>query len=85
MPDITFPAPESHVPGYLAVPDGQGPWPGVVVVQDVLGMTTDLRRITDRLAACGYLAMAPALLPPRAAPSRRELPRLRLSRSRDRH
>jgi len=61
MPDITFPAPESHVPGYLAVPDGRGPWPGVVVVQDVLGMTTDLRRITDRLAASGYLAMAPAL------------------------
>jgi len=61
MPDITFPAPESHVPGYLAVPDGQGPWPGVVVVQDVLGMTADLRRITDRLAASGYLAMAPAL------------------------
>jgi carboxymethylenebutenolidase len=61
LPDITYPAPESHLPGYLAVPDGQGPWPGVVVVQDVLGMTADLRRITDRLAASGYLALAPAL------------------------
>ena len=61
MPDITYPAPESRLPGYLAVPDGQGPWPGVVVVHDVLGMTADLRRITDRLAASGYLALAPAL------------------------
>lgn len=61
MPDITYPAAEGHLPGYLAAPDGEGPWPGVVVVQDVLGMTADLRRITDRIAASGYLALAPAL------------------------
>ncbi|MGA7055216.1 MAG: dienelactone hydrolase family protein [Mycobacterium sp.] len=61
MSDTTYPVPESSAPGYFAVPHGQGPWPGVVVVQDVLGMTADLRRITDRLAASGYLALAPAL------------------------
>jgi carboxymethylenebutenolidase len=61
MPDITYPAPTSSLPGYLAEPDGEGPWPGVVVVQDVLGLTADLKRITDRLAANGYLALAPAL------------------------
>jgi carboxymethylenebutenolidase len=62
MPDIAFPTAEGgRVPGYLAVPEGSGPWPGVVVVHDVLGMTTDLKRITDRFAANGYLALAPAL------------------------
>ncbi len=61
MPDITYPAAGSPLPGYLAVPDGEGPWPGVVVVQDVLGLTADLRRITARFAASGYLALAPAL------------------------
>jgi carboxymethylenebutenolidase len=61
MPDITYPAAAGPLPGYLAVPDGEGPWPGVVVVQDVLGMTADLRRNTDRFAAGGYLALAPAL------------------------
>ncbi len=61
MPDIVYPAADAHVPGYLAIPEGDGPWPGVVVIQDVLGLTSDLKRITDRFAAHGYLALAPAL------------------------
>jgi carboxymethylenebutenolidase len=59
--DITYRSADSDVPGYLAVPDGPGRWPGVVVVQDVLGVTADLRQICDRLAGSGYLALAPAL------------------------
>ncbi len=61
MPDITYPTPAGRLSAYLAVPPGQGPWPGVVVVHDALGMTADIRRITDRFAANGYLALVPAL------------------------
>ncbi|MGX9791828.1 dienelactone hydrolase family protein [Mycobacterium sp. MMS18-G62] len=61
MPVISYSAPTSPLPGYLAVPAGPGPWPAVVIVQDVLGVTADLRRITDRMASAGYLALAPAL------------------------
>jgi carboxymethylenebutenolidase len=61
MPDTTYHTPAGPLPGYLAVPAGQGRNPGVVVVQDALGLTADLRRITDRFAANGYLALAPAL------------------------
>ena len=61
MVDIDYPSPDGPVPAYLAIPAGDGPWPAVVVLQDALGFTTDLKRITDRFAAHGYLALAPAL------------------------
>lgn len=61
MADITYPTPAGALPAYLAVPDGAGPWPGVVVVHDVLGVSSDIKRITDRFAAEGYLTIAPAL------------------------
>jgi carboxymethylenebutenolidase len=49
------------LPGYLAVPDGDGPWPGVVVVHEVFGLTDDIRAQADRLAERGYMALAPDL------------------------
>jgi carboxymethylenebutenolidase len=48
-------------PGYTAVPDGGGPFPGVVVVHDAYGMTAELRRVCDHLAAQGYLVHAPSV------------------------
>ena len=54
-------------PGYLATPPGYpqdtrpGGFAGVVVVHDIFGVTPDLRRQADRLAAGGYLALAPDL------------------------
>lgn len=61
MPEITFAAPAGALPGYIAEPETGGSWPGVVVLQDVRGTTADLRRVADRLAAAGYLAIVPDL------------------------
>jgi carboxymethylenebutenolidase len=47
------------LPGYLARPAGAGPWPAVVLVFDVFGLSDDTRAQADRFAAEGYLALAP--------------------------
>lgn len=61
MSDIAYPVASGTLPGYLAVPDGAGPWPGVVVIHEVFGLTDDVRRQADRFAERGYLALAPDL------------------------
>jgi carboxymethylenebutenolidase len=51
----------SQIPGYLARPVGNGPWPGIIVIQEWWGLDAQTRSIADRFAAIGYLAFAPDL------------------------
>ncbi|AEF40188.1 dienelactone hydrolase family protein [Hoyosella subflava] len=61
MDDIRIDAPAGTIDGAFEKPDGEGPWPGVVVVHDLLGLSTDARNITRRFADAGFLAVAPDL------------------------
>lgn len=61
MTDVTITTPAHQLRGYLARPAGEGPWPGVIVLHDAAGMTSDLRHQVDWLAGAGYIAVAPDL------------------------
>jgi carboxymethylenebutenolidase len=60
--EVLLPLPKGGtIPAALALPDGRGPHPGVVVIHEVFGLTDDIRRFADRFAAEGYAAVAPDL------------------------
>src|SRR5687768_5833100 len=58
--NVTFPSNGSQAHGYLATPpSGRGP--GVIVIQEWWGLTEHIADVTDRLAAEGFVALAPDL------------------------
>jgi carboxymethylenebutenolidase len=46
---------------YVAKPEGKGPWPGLIVIQEIFGVNQVMRDIADGWAAEGYLAVCPDL------------------------
>ena len=44
--------------GYLAEPEGTGPFPAVLMIHEAFGLNDIARRQADRLAAAGYLTLA---------------------------
>jgi carboxymethylenebutenolidase len=57
--DVQIPTPEGCSNGSLHVPDGDGPWPGVLVFPDAGGVRETLRKMGDRLTSMGYVALIP--------------------------
>jgi carboxymethylenebutenolidase len=58
--NTTFPSNGNEAHGYLALPPS-GSGPGVIVIQEWWGLTDHIADVTDRLAAEGFVALAPDL------------------------
>ena len=57
--DVQIPARDGVSKGTLHVPDGDGPWPGVLVFTDIFGPRDSFLVMGDRLAGMGYVALIP--------------------------
>ncbi|MDX6285269.1 MAG: carboxymethylenebutenolidase [Frankiales bacterium] len=58
--NVTFPSNGGEAHGYLATPPS-GSGPGVIVIQEWWGLDAHIADIADRLAAEGFVALAPDL------------------------
>jgi carboxymethylenebutenolidase len=60
---ILIPASDGNgdVPGFLVVPAGAGPWPGVVMVHEAFGIEENMIHQAEHLASRGYLVLMPDL------------------------
>jgi carboxymethylenebutenolidase len=47
------------MPAYVALPDGAGPHPAVIVFEEIFGVNSHIRDVTERVAREGYVAIAP--------------------------
>lgn len=52
---------ENSMPIYVAKPQGEGAYPCVIVLQEIFGVNHHIRDVADRVAAEGYIAIAPDL------------------------
>lgn len=57
---VQFPSNGQTASGYLVRPAG-GPGPGVIVVQEWWGLDSGIKEMADRVAAAGFVALAPDL------------------------
>jgi carboxymethylenebutenolidase len=59
--EVKIPAKDIQIPAYCAAPAEGGPFPTVLVIQEIFGVHEHIKDICRRLAKAGHFAVAPAL------------------------
>jgi carboxymethylenebutenolidase len=59
--EVKIPVKDGEIPAYRAMPNKGGPFPVVLVVQEIFGVHEHIKDICRRLAKLGYLAVAPEM------------------------
>src|SRR5215475_4668674 len=59
--EVKIPVEKGEIPAYRAMPEKGGPFPVVLVVQEIFGVHEHIKDVCRRFAKLGYLAIAPEL------------------------
>lgn len=59
--NVTIPNGNLDISAYLATPADGGIYPAIIVVQEIFGVNSHIRDVTERVAREGYIAIAPAI------------------------
>ena len=59
--ELTVKTGNESMPCHLARPASGGPYPAIVVVMEAFGLNGNIKKITDRFAAEGFVAISPNL------------------------
>jgi carboxymethylenebutenolidase len=59
--EVKIPVADGEMPAYRAMPAKGGPFPTILVVQEIFGVHEHIKDLCRRLAKLGYLAVAPEL------------------------
>jgi carboxymethylenebutenolidase len=57
--EIEIETSDGRCPTHIYHPDGSGPWPGVIVYMDAVGIRPALMEIAERVANAGYYVLLP--------------------------
>ena len=68
--EVKIPVADGSIPAYRAMPDKGGPFPTVLVVQEVFGVHEHIKDLVRRFAELGYFAIAPELYARQGDPSK---------------
>jgi carboxymethylenebutenolidase len=81
---INFQSNDHTTPGYLAQPEGDGRFPGLVVIQEWWGLVPHIKDVAERFAGEGFVALAPDLYHGQAASEPDEARKLSMELDRNR-
>ena len=61
LDEVQIPTADGQLHGVLAVPEGAGPFPAVIMVHEVFGIDESMRVQIERMASAGYIVLMPDL------------------------
>ena len=59
--EVKIPTRDGEIPAYRAMPAEGGPFPTILVIQEIFGVHEHIKDVCHRLAKLGYFALAPEL------------------------